>query len=64
MDEPFVIVEDDDTALHVRRLHDNTRRGVFILSRCYSRAYDLKLGADATVIILGNDASLSTSEAI
>ena len=60
----FVEVMDQDEADEQRRLYDNATRGVFVLDRAFGRSYDLKLGAEAQVLILANAKTITHTEAI
>ena len=48
-------VNDDETALRVRREYNRSDTGLFILSPQYARGYDLKLTQDAQVFIVTFD---------
>ena len=61
---PFVEVYDSEDADEKRRLYDNQTKGVFVLSRAFGRSYDLKLAAEAQVLILMNERTISYTEAI
>ena len=60
----FKAINNDDEALRDKQHFSNTVKGVFIPKRAFGRGLDLKLGRDAEVLILGNDYTLTHSEAI
>ena len=61
---PFKVVDTDDEAMFDQVNYSNSVTGVFVLKRDFGRGLDWKLGKDAEVLILGNDKTLTNSEAI
>ena len=60
----FVHIKDPQEASQQRLEYNSNTTGVFILQRKFGRGYDLKLGTEATVLILANENSISQIEAI
>ena len=61
---PFKVIDTDSQAAIDQFTYSNTVKGVFVLKREFGRGLDWKLGKDAEVLILGNDNTLTSSEAI
>ena len=60
----FAEVYDEQEADGQRRLYDTQIKGVFVLDRQFGRSYDLKLSAEAQVLILVNEKTIKYTEAI
>lgn len=60
----FKAFNSDEEALRDKLQYSNAVKGVFVPKRDFGRGLDLKLGKDAEVLILGNNHTLTHSEAI
>ena len=64
LDGSFKAFNSDEEALRDKLQYSNAVKGVFVPKRDFGRGLDLKLGKDAEVLILGNNHTLTHSEAI